>query len=85
MELHNVTDATSTVKKGNNNCFTCGKFGHKAADCRSKGKTQFKIKVRSVNDEETTKQIDELKKQIEETKRIFPKVRSRHKLANQCT
>jgi multidrug efflux pump subunit AcrB len=42
-------------------------------DCRSKGKTQFKIKVRSISDEETTKQIDELKKQIEEIKKDFPK------------
>jgi hypothetical protein len=31
-------------------CYGCGKFGHLAKECQSKGKTQFKIKVRSMND-----------------------------------
>jgi hypothetical protein len=70
---HIGKECPTKPKKGNNNCFACGKFRHKAADCRSKGKTQFKIKVRSVNDEDTTKLIDELKKQIEEIKKDFPK------------
>jgi hypothetical protein len=48
-------------------CYGCGRFGHLAKDCQSKGKTQFKIKVRSMNDKETTTMI-------EETKRIFWKV-----------
>jgi hypothetical protein len=70
---HIGKECPNKPKKVNGNCFSCGKFGHKAADCRSKGKTQFKIKVRSMNEDETTKQIDELKKQIEEIKKDFPK------------
>jgi hypothetical protein len=70
---HIGKECPTKPKKGNGNCYACGKFGHKAADCRSKGKTQFKIKVRSMNDDETSKQIDELKKQIEEIKKDFPK------------
>jgi hypothetical protein len=69
---HIGKDCPTKPKKGNN-CFACGKFGHKATDCRSKGKMQFKMKVRAVNDKETTKQIDELKRQIEEIKKNFLK------------
>jgi hypothetical protein len=42
-------------------CHGCGKFGHIVKDCQSKGKMQFKVKVRSMNDEEAITTIKEAK------------------------
>jgi hypothetical protein len=47
-------------------CHGCGKFGHIVKDCCSKGKMQFKVKVRSMNDEETITTIKEAKEDFPE-------------------
>jgi hypothetical protein len=39
-------------------CHGCGKFRHVAKDYQSKGKMQFKVKVRSMNDKETKTMIE---------------------------
>jgi hypothetical protein len=47
-------------------CHGCTKLGHIVKDCRSRGKMQFKDKVRSMNDEETTTMIEVTKKDFPE-------------------
>jgi hypothetical protein len=42
-------------------CHGCRKFGHIVKDCQSKGKMQFKVKVRSMNNEEAITMIEEAK------------------------
>jgi hypothetical protein len=52
--------------QGGTKCYECGRFRHLAKDCQSKGKTQFKIKVRSMNDKETTTIVKEAKEDFPE-------------------
>jgi hypothetical protein len=47
-------------------CHGCGKFGHIVKDCRSKGRMQFKVKVRSMNNKEAITMIEEAKEDFPE-------------------
>jgi hypothetical protein len=59
-ECPKKTHGTQGVK-----CYGCRKFGHVAKYCRSKGKAQFKVKVRSINDEETMTKVKEIKEDFQ--------------------